>query len=148
APLTVDGTVRSLCSTAVLLMLALIAPGCASTTQRPADLTQLSVTDAARLIRDKQVSSVELTQAYLARADANQHLSAFITLDKAGALAAARRADSDLAAGKPAGPLQGVPLVVKDNTHVAGLPNTAGTPALRSFVPKDNAPTVQKLVDA
>jgi mandelamide amidase len=94
------------------------------------------------------VTSAELTQAYITRADANAGLNAYIVLDRAGAMAAARRADADVAARKALGKLHGVPLVVKDNTHVAGLPNTAGTPALRGFVPKENAPTVQKLVDA
>jgi indoleacetamide hydrolase len=123
--------------------------GCATTPPpRPADLTQLSVVDAARLIRDRTVTSTELTQAYLARAEANVDLNAFITLDRAGALGTAQKADADLAAGRAKGPLHGVPLVVKDNTHVAGLPNTAATPALRSFVPKEHAPTVQKLIDA
>ena len=133
-----------------VLTLALALTGCASmsTVPRPADLTQLSVVDAAQLIRERKVSSTELTQAYLARADANRDLNAYITLDRAGALAAAQRADADLAAGRRRGALHGVPLVVKDNTHVAGLPNTAGTPALRGFVPRENAPTVQKLVDA
>ncbi len=132
----------------VILTAALAASGCATRLQRPADLTQLSVTDAARLIRDGQVTSAELTQAYIVRADANPALNAYTTLDRAGAMAAARRADADVAARKMVGPLHGVPLVVKDNTHVAGLPNTAATPALRGFVPKENAPTVQKLVDA
>lgn len=138
--------IRVLC----VLTLALALNGCAgmSTTPRPADLTQLSVVDASQLIRERKVSSTELTQAYLARADANRDLNAYITLDRAGALAAAQRADADLAAGRQRGALHGVPLVVKDNTHVAGLPNTAGTPALRGFVPRENAPTVQKLVDA
>ena len=135
-------------SAVIALTLSLAATGCASTVQRPADLTQLGVAEAAQLIRDKKITSAELTQAYIARADANQDLNAYITLDRAGAMAAARRADADLAAGKTAGPLHGVPLVVKDNTHVAGMPNTAGTPALRGFVPKASAPTVQKLVDA
>ena len=136
------------------LMLGLGVAGCASgstttaTAQRPSDLTQLGVSDAAQLIRAKQVTSTELTQAYLTRADANQGLNAYTTLDRAGALAAARRADADVAAGKTLGPLHGVPLVVKDNVHVAALPSTAGTPALRGFVPTQNAPTVQKLVDA
>jgi Asp-tRNA(Asn)/Glu-tRNA(Gln) amidotransferase A subunit family amidase len=104
--------------------------------------------DAARLIRERTVTSAELTQAYLARAEANRDLNAFITLDRAGALAAAQRADADLAAGRVRGALHGVPLVVKDNTHVAGLPNSAGTPALRAFVPREHAPTVQRLIDA
>ena len=108
-------------SVAVVLMLALGVAGCASTAQRPADITQLSVVDAAQLIREKKVTSVELTQAYLARAEANGDLNAFITVDRAGALAAAQRADADLAAGRNKGPLHGVPLVVKDNVHVAGL---------------------------
>ena len=130
------------------LTLALAATGCASTAERPADLTQLGVAEAAQLIRGGKLTSVELTQAYLARAEASRDLNAFITLDREGALAAARKADADLAAGKGKGALQGVPLVVKDNVHVAGMPNTAGTPALREFVPRESAPTAQKLVDA
>jgi Asp-tRNA(Asn)/Glu-tRNA(Gln) amidotransferase A subunit family amidase len=132
----------------IALTLALATAGCASTAQRPADLTQLGIAQAAQLIRDKKITSAELTQAYIERADTNQDLNAYITLDRAGALAAARRADVDVAAGRTTGALHGVPLVVKDNTHVAGMPNTAGTPALRGFVPRENAPTVQKLVDA
>src|SRR5437870_4158262 len=131
-----------------ILTTVLAASGCASVVQRPADLTQLSVADAAQLIRDGRVTSVELTQAYIARAEANPGLNAYVTLDRSGAMAAARRADADMVARKTVGPLHGVPLVVKDNTHVAGLPNTAATPALRGFVPRENAPTVQKLVDA
>jgi len=130
-----------------VVALSLLASGCA-TTQRPADLTKLGVADAAQHIRTKTITSTELTQALIARADANPDLNAFITLDRTGAMAAAKQADADLAAGKVKGPLHGVPIVIKDNIHVAGLPNTAGTPALRGFVPKRSAPTVQALIDA
>src|SRR5262245_49095482 len=134
---------------AVVVTFPLFLAGCAGTAKiaRPADLTEVTVVEAAGLIRQRSMTSAELTEAFLARAEANPDLNAFITLDRAGAMAAAQKADEEMAAGRSRGPLHGVPLVVKDNTHVAGLPNTAGTPALRSFHPKENAPTVQRLVD-
>jgi Asp-tRNA(Asn)/Glu-tRNA(Gln) amidotransferase A subunit family amidase len=114
------------------------------------DLTRLTVTQAARLIRDGEVSSTRLTRALLAKIRANRDLNAFITVDENAALAAARRADQERERCDPRelGPLHGVPLVIKDNIHVAGMPNTAGTPGLRNFVPEDNAPVVQALLDA
>jgi indoleacetamide hydrolase len=134
---------------AVVVSLALALSGCAGMmSRRPADLTQVGVAEAARLIHDKKITSAELVTLYLARADAHRDLNAFITLDRAGAVAAAQRADAEVAAGRAKGALHGVPLVVKDNVHVAGLPNTAGTPALRGFVPRENAPVVQKLMEA
>ena len=120
-------------ATVVICALIFAFGGIASAVERPADLTQLSVVDAAELIRNRKVTSTELTQAYLARAEANRDLNAFITLDRAGAVAAAQKADAELAAGRVKGALHGVPLVVKDNTHVAGLPNSAATPACCSL---------------
>ena len=131
-----------------VLMLTLSVTGCATIAARPTDLTQLGVAEAARLIRDRQITSVELTEAYLARAEARRDLNAFITLDRAAAVAAARQADVDLAGGKVRGQLHGVPLVVKDNVHVAGMPNSAATPALKTFVPRQSAPVAQRLIDA
>ena len=116
----------------------------------PRELAQLTVTEAAQLIREGQVSSVELTRALLARIRANADLHAFITVNEDAALKAAHRADEERERCSPheLGPLHGVPLVLKDNIHVAGLPNTAGTPGLRKFVPEENSPVAQALLDA
>ena len=116
---------------------------------QPGDLTQLSVTEAAKLIKEGRVTSEQLTRALLAKISANPDLNAFMTVNEIGAIKAARAAD-EARRRDPGhfGALHGVPLIVKDNIHVAGIRNTAGTPGLHNFVPDANAPVAQALLDA
>src|SRR5688572_28926492 len=97
------------------------------------DIDQLTASEVAAGVCAGSFTSVQVTEAYLARAKARSAHNAFVTLDEAGALNAARAADSRRASGAPCLPLQGVPIAVKDNIHAAGLPSTAGTPALKNF---------------
>lgn len=108
------------------------------------DLDSLTAAQAATDICAGKYTSEALVSAALSRARARADLNAFITLDEAGALKAARESD---AARKPGHckPLDGVPLVVKDNIEIAGLPASAGTSALKGFVPKADAPVAAKL---
>ena len=92
-----------------------------------------------------EFSSEQLVRRALEAADRQDFLNAFISLDSRGALDRARRLDEMRLAGKVLGPLHGIPVVAKDNIHVSGLPNTAGTPLLKSFVPVDDAAAVARL---
>ena len=112
------------------------------------DLTELSATDAAARIRAGTLKSEDLVKALVEVIERKRDLNAFISFDGDHVLAAARKADSLAARKSFAGPLHGVPLVLKDNIHVAGRPNTAGTPGLQSFVPTRNAPVAEKLIRA
>ncbi|GIK24819.1 MAG: hydrolase [Betaproteobacteria bacterium] len=108
------------------------------------DLDTLTANQAAADICAGKYTSEALVAAALERARARADLNAFITLDEAGALKAAKAADAKRKRGA-CKPLDGVPVVIKDNIEVAGLPASAGTPALKGFVPKADAPVAAKL---
>ena len=115
------------------------------------DVVELSVAEAQAGMAAGRFSSADLVDAYLARIaaidDAGPTLNAVIALNPS-ARADARRLDAERAAGVVRGPLHGIPVLVKDNIDVAGLPTTAGSLALANHVPKDDAFLVARLREA
>ncbi|MGQ0685853.1 indoleacetamide hydrolase [Bradyrhizobium sp.] len=134
---------RFLLGTAVASLI--VSSGPSSSFAQPApDLDRLTAARAAADICAGKITSTELTSAAIARAKASAKLNVFITLDEAGAMKAAAAFDASRKKGA-CKPLGGVPIVIKDNIEVAGLPSTAGTPALKGFIPKKDAPVAAKL---
>ena len=127
-----------------LLLAAAVAAALPLTAQARPDLDTLTATQAAADICAGKYTSETLVVAALERARARADLNAFITLDEAGAIKAAKAADAKRKRGA-CKPLDGVPVVIKDNIEVAGLPSSAGTPALKGFVPKADAPVAARL---
>jgi aspartyl-tRNA(Asn)/glutamyl-tRNA(Gln) amidotransferase subunit A len=100
------------------------------------DLLDLSIAELAPLLRDKKVSPVDVTQAALDRiAKVDGRLSSFITVTAEAALAAARRAEAEIAAGRWRGALHGVPIGLKDLFNTAGVMTTNGSRIFKGAVP-------------
>ena len=115
------------------------------------ELTQLSIGRARDLLRQRKVSSVELTQAVLDRiVTLDNDIKAYLTLTPEIALQQAAEADRQLASTGPdeSPPLLGIPLAIKDLICVGGIPNTCGSRILESFVPPFSATAVEKLRQA
>ncbi len=105
-----------------------------------------TLTEAARLLRSRQASSLELTQDSLRRSRAlASKLNAFLLLTEDEALAQARAADADFARSLDHGPLQGIPVAVKDLFYTKGIRTTAGSKIFADFVPDHDAAVVEKL---
>ena len=104
------------------------------------------VTQLAELIRTKQVSSVELTQMYLARIKRlNPKLLCVVTVTEDLAMRQARDADKEIAAGRYRGPLHGIPWGVKDLASVNGYPTTWGAAPFKSRIIDRDATVVSRL---
>jgi aspartyl-tRNA(Asn)/glutamyl-tRNA(Gln) amidotransferase subunit A len=113
------------------------------------DLHYLPASQAVAAIAAGTLSPVDLMQALLARIrDLDPRLNAFIQLDGDAALAAARAAAAEIAAGRPRGPLHGVPVGIKDIIDVAGLPTTCHSKILAGQVAAADAACVARLRQA
>src|SRR5579862_1883761 len=107
------------------------------------DFLNLSATDAIAAMHDGGLTAERYAQALLEQCERGKALNAFITLDREQVLAAARAADQRRKSGASLGRLHGLPIPIKDSVNTKDLKTTAGTPALRDFHPKEDAPIVR-----
>ena len=111
------------------------------------ELLKLTISELAPKIRSREVSPVEVTEAALAQADRlNSSLNSFITLLGDMAMVRAKEEEADLARGVYKGPLQGVPIGIKDNLATKGITTTLATKVLVDNVPEEDAHAVSLAV--
>ncbi|MCE2488364.1 MAG: Asp-tRNA(Asn)/Glu-tRNA(Gln) amidotransferase subunit GatA [Anaerolineae bacterium] len=109
------------------------------------DVTHLGIGDTLKLLRERRLSAVELTQAYIDRSEAlDPQLRAWLRFTPELALAAAVRADEAYRVGT-AGPLAGIPLGIKDVFSTKGIETTCGSNVLRGYRPPFSATVVERL---
>src|ERR1043165_3772027 len=109
------------------------------------ELVQQSLTTIARLIRQREVSPVEVAEAHLERiAQLNPELNAIVTTAP-DVVERARAAEASLLRGDEVGSLHGVPVTVKDTIDTAGLRTTSGSKIRIDYVPETDAPAVARL---
>ena len=112
------------------------------------ELVELSAVDAVARLRNGEVTAERYATALLERCQQGKALNAFITLPQERVLEAARAADRLRGSGVKLGALHGLPIPVKDSVNTKDMPTTGGTPALRNFRPKEDAPIVRSLLAA
>ncbi len=111
-----------------------------------ADIAFAPVTKLSRWIEQRKLASTRLTQIYLKRIqEFDPKLRCVITLTADHALAKAKQADAEIAAGKYHGPLHGMPYGVKDLLDTVGIPTTYGAEPYRNRIPREDSTVVKRL---
>jgi len=118
-------------------------------TATSSELCYLTISQAAPLLRERKLSPVELTEAFLRRIEAvDGQLRAFITLLPERAMEQARQAESEIHSGGYRGPLHGIPIGLKDLYDTSGILTTAMSRVTPDRIPNQDATTVAKLNQA
>jgi len=113
------------------------------------EVGELSLSEAAQLIRTRKLSPLDLTRECLTRIERlDRKLNAFITVTADSALANARQAESEIQRGRWRGPLHGMPIGLKDLIDTAGVRTTAGSGLFKDRTPRQDAHIVQLLTAA
>ncbi len=114
-----------------------------------ADIAFATVSQLSRWIEQKALTSERLTNIYLRRIEQfDPKLRCVITVTREFAIAQAKKADAEIAAGKYRGPLHGIPFGVKDLLDTAGIPTTYGAEPFRNRVPAADSVVVRRLNEA
>jgi Asp-tRNA(Asn)/Glu-tRNA(Gln) amidotransferase A subunit family amidase len=117
--------------------------------ERDEDIAFSPVWKLSRWIETKKITSERLTKIYFARLEKfDPKLRCVITLTRELAMAQAKKADAEIAAGKYRGPLHGIPWGAKDLLDTAGVATTWGAEPFRDRVPAKDAAVVKRLHDA
>lgn len=116
------------------------------------DLIGLTIEEAGRRLRSKEITSVELTEAYLKRISdidsGTDGIAAYIEVSKDLALASAKEADARIASGKDITPLTGIPIGVKDIFSTKGIQTTCASKMLEGYTPPYDSTVIAKLKSA
>ncbi|MEU7401148.1 amidase [Streptomyces sp. NPDC044948] len=107
---------------------------------------ELSLTEASRAVRARELSPVELTESVLARIAAVEgRLGAYVTVAAEAARAAAIRAEREISGSGPRGPLHGIPMALKDLIDAEGMPTTASSRVRAGHVPERDSRVAERL---
>ena len=113
------------------------------------ELCFMSVTELASRIQRREISPVEVVEAFLARiAEYNDRVKAFIYINRDGALREARQAEAEIQKGGYRGPLHGIPVAYKDIYDIRGLPTTAASKVLAGYIAAQDSAVAARLRDA
>lgn len=110
------------------------------------DIPFLSVAELSELIRQREVSPVEVTAAYIDRIDAlNFKFNSYLTVSRKEAMAEAEAAEQAIASGNYLGPMHGIPVAVKDQIWTKGIRTTVGSRLMADFFPDEDATAIANL---
>lgn len=113
------------------------------------EIGSLTALELSKKIKAKEVTAVEAVEAVFRRIEEREEsLNCYITLDKEGALAKARKVQQRIDAGELTGPLAGVPVAIKDNMCTEGMLTTCASKILENFIPSYTAEAVIRLEEA
>ena len=113
------------------------------------ELPFLSATELGSLIKSREVSPVEATEAYLERIpQVDGKLNSYITVTAERAMADAHQAEQEIVSGKYRGPMHGIPIGINDQVFTKAILTTGGSTILKDFVPSEDATVVTNLIEA
>ncbi len=141
--------IRQVISGFVILLIQLV--GCSPEKEEKFNLSEATISSIQEAMKNGEVTAQYLVEGYLARIEAydkqGPSINSIIIINP-DAISEAKYLDSLYEAGEIVGPLHGIPIIVKDNYDVKGMPTSNGTLALKDSYPPDDAYQVKKLKEA